>query len=181
MTRSFGKIGTLTCAAMLWLVPLGATGQECTLRLSEFETATRAFTSDVADLSDELTAMFSKFSALELKAATEPDTCPAGFDQGRTAAASLAWDTLVDRGDTLIECGQFFATRVLSDIEKARNENDSQLAIRLGEIQQRIFDVERHAIEAATQATFLGFRAQGLVTEHDALARRCTVLSDIYD
>jgi hypothetical protein len=80
-----------------------------------------------------------------------------------------------------LDCGYFFQQRVLTDIEVARQNNDSQMILWLGQVQQRIFAIDQDATDAIKQATFLGFRAQALVAEHDALGNRCAIFGDIYD
>lgn len=181
MRRACKNIAAMIIGSTIGLIPIAAGAQECSLRLSEFEAATEAYGNDISGLSGDLSDRFASFKALEAEAVAAPDECPAGIASSRSAATSLVESRLAEQSDPLLDCGYFFSRRVLSDIERARANNDSQLILRLGEVQQRIFDVEQSVIEATKQATFLQFRAQGLVREHDALQNRCSVLGDIYD
>jgi len=88
---------------------------------------------------------------------------------------------LIARSSALLDCAFFFNGRVLADIENALAENDSQLILRLGEVQERIFQIDVDVTDATKQAVFLGFRAKALISEHDVLNRRCTLLGDIYE
>ncbi|MCF2872052.1 hypothetical protein L0664_13335 [Octadecabacter sp. G9-8] len=163
------------------LVATGAAAQSCSFRLSEFEAATYDYKADVSAFSDQLSTMFARFNDLSAGAQENPESCPAGLEQSRAAAVSLDVDALTARSDTLLDCAFFFNGRVLADIEAARAENDSQLILRLGEVQKRIFRIDVDVTDATKQAMFLGFRTQALVSEHDVLNRRCTLLGDIYD
>ena len=71
--------------------------------------------------------------------------------------------------------------RILTDIETARKSNDSQMVLRLGTVQQRIFAVETDAVEISKQAQFLEFRAKRLIEEYATLESRCSILGGIYD
>ena len=168
-------------ALMAAIAPVGAAAQECAMKLSEFSDAAMAYAGDVETLSDRLTEMFPTFAMIEAASAATPEGCPAGLDDSRTAALALEWEPLNARSDALLDCGQFFNRRILADIGQARSENDGQLILRLGAVQERIFRVEETVLDAATQATFAGLRAKALVAEHDALANRCQILEDIYD
>ena len=163
------------------ILPVRLAAQDCDLGLTAFEEATRTFGDEVAALSRDLTAGFAGFARIEAAAQDQPDACPADLAGSRDAATALAGGGLLDRSDVLLTCGTFFNRRVLSDIATAQAEGDSQLMLRLGEVQQRIFAVEVAAIDATQQATFLGLRADALVAEHDALQRRCDLLGDVYD
>lgn len=167
--------------AVVWAIPITAAAQQCPLRLSEFEAATVAYGEDVSSFSERLEAMFADFSRLEGVAARAPDECPEGLDNSRAGAAALDLEGLNNRSEQLLDCGYFFRQRVLTDIETARQTNDSQMILRLGQVQQRIFNIDQDATDAIKQATFLGFRAQALVAEHDALGDRCAIFGDIYD
>lgn len=163
------------------IAPVGVAAQECALKLSEFSDAVTAYAGDAGTLSDRLTEMFATFAVIEAASAAIPEACPAGLDDSRAAALALEWESLNARSDVLLDCGQFFSRRILADIEQAKAENDGQLILRLGAVQQRIFRIEVTVLDAATQATFAGLRAKALVAEHDALANRCQILGDIYD
>lgn len=168
-------------AVGLLLAPFVASAQECPYRLSEFEQATRTLADKVQDIGSELARGFATFEALNDQAKAAPDSCPAGLDQSRETVSRLDIGTLVSDGYVGLDCGLFFSQRVLSDIDAARAANDSQLLLRLGELQQRIFGVQRLATESAKEATFLLLRAGRLVDEHLALGNRCSMLSDIYE
>ena len=176
MRRS--TFATLILAAGL---PARLAAQDCDLGLTAFEETTRAYAAEVATLSRDLTNGFASFARIETAARDQPDTCPADLAGSRDAASALAGRGLLDRSDELLGCGTFFNRRVLGDIATAQATGDSQLMLRLGEVQQRIFAVETAAVDATRQATFLGLRADALVAEHDALQRRCALLGDVYD
>lgn len=166
---------------MAAIAPVGAAAQDCALKLSEFSDATIAYADDVGTLSERLTEIFATFALIEAAAVATPETCPAGLDDSRAEALALELEPLNARSEALLDCGQFFSQRILADIGQAESENDGQLILRLGAVQERIFRIEKTVLDAATQATFVGLRAKALVAEHDALANRCQILGDIYD
>lgn len=168
-------------AIAVTLTATNAAAQSCALRLSDFEAATTDYKADVSAFSNQLGTMFDRFNDLSAGAEENPESCPAGLEQSRAAAVSLDVDALTARSDALLDCAFFFNGRVLADIEGARAENDSQLILRLGEVQKRIFRIDVDVTDATKQAVFLGFRAQALISEHDVMDRRCTLLGDIYD
>lgn len=169
------------CALCIILQAHSTSAQTCDMRLSDFEAATVKFASQVSDQADRLAELFRAFGALDAKAAAEPEICPAGIADSREAVGGLVLRSMADQGNSLMDCGQYFGERVLADIAAAETANDSQLLIRLGEIQARILDVQARATDVSTEAIFLGLRADRLIAEHDALERRCSILSDIYD
>lgn len=163
------------------LLPAAAMAQTCTLKLSQFEAATDAFQADTEKLSRTLKDGYGRLQAIERAMARDPLTCPDTLEASRNSAAGLGADKLVEQSHGLLDCGQYFSQRVLQDIETAKAANDSDLMLRLGEIQKRIFDVEARGIDSIRQATFLDLRAQRLVTEHDMLGSRCALLGSAYD
>lgn len=181
--RPWSRSGGAAAALFLGVASGAAMAGECSLRLSDFETTTQAYTADVAAATRRLERAFADFGAIEAEAAAVIDNCPAGIDDSRTRAAALVADAegLGGRSDLLLDCGRFFNQRVLDDTERAMTTNDSQMVLRLGDLQARIFDVEREVADTVRQATFIGLRSQALLAEHDALGARCSLLSDIYD
>lgn len=177
--KSHFMAGVIAVACLVQ--PRVSLAQECALRLSAFEAATEDFGAEVSVLATNLARGFTRFDGLDAQATAEPEACPSGIAQSRDAVRDLQTRSFVEDGDVLLDCGQFFSARVLADIDAAKAANDSQLLLRLGEIQARILAVQSRATQTAIEATFLELRAQRLVGEHGALERRCTMLSDIYD
>lgn len=178
------RVGLPAAAAfVLGLTSVAAMAGECSLRLSEFEATTGAYTADVAAATRGLERAFARFAGIEDDAAEVVEACPDGLDDSRSVAAALVDDAqgLHARSDLLLDCGRFFNQRVLDDTERAMTANDSQLVLRLGDLQQRIFAIDSEVAVSVRQATFIGLRSRALVSEHDALGARCSMLSDIYD
>lgn len=158
-----------------------ALAQDCGLKLSQFEAAAEAFEADTARMTKELSRLFDGFAKLESQMAADPLSCPPELTNSRAGVASFAEGIDEARSAQLLDCAFFFNALVLGDIEKARSQKDSQLVLRLGEVQRRIFTAEEIAVETSKQALFLDFRAQGLIEQHDILSNRCAVLSDAYE
>lgn len=166
---------------LLGAMPVTATAQECTLKLSAYEEATNSYTAKISQLARDLAALFDKYEDLDARIANNPEACPADLGV-EGASAQLIIDQLdTAQTDQLLACGQSFNQRILSDIETARKSNDSQMVLRLGTVQERIFAVETDAVEISKQAQFLEFRAKRLIEEYVTLESRCSILGGIYD
>lgn len=163
------------------LVSQGANAQTCAMKLSELEAATQDFARDTEERSAELGRLFEGFDRLEAQMANDPGNCPAELGSSRAGAAGFATGLDAPRSTALLDCAQWFNGKILRDIETARQQNDSQLVVRLGEVQRRIFGIEGEVVETAKQAMFLGFRAESLLRQHDVLTNRCALLGDLYD
>lgn len=180
-TRALALTFALGLGGGLGLLPDPATAQACALKLSQLEAETEAYRKATEEMSEALERGYDRLAALERKMADAPFTCPAELTESRTAALALEGDELAARSELILDCGHHFNQRVLRDIERARIDGDSQMVLRLGAVQQRIFAIEEVGVEAVKQATFLAMRAERLVAEHDTLTRRCTLLGDAYD
>lgn len=176
------KILRLSLAALfVSAMPVAATAQDCTLKLSAFEETTNSYTAKIGQLSRDLATLFDTYEDLDARIAKTPDACPADLS-AESAAAELIINNLdTAQTDQLLACGQSFNQRILTDIETARKSNDSQMVLRLGTVQQRIFAVETDAVEISKQAQFLEFRAKRLIEEYVTLESRCSILGGIYD
>ena len=182
--RPWSRRGGVAAAAFtLGLASVGAMAQECSLRLSNFEATTQAYTADVAAASRRLERAYSDFVTIEAEAVAVIEACPAGLDESRTLAEALVADAgaLYARSDLVLDCGRFFNQRILDDTERAMTANDSQMVLRLGDLQERIFAIDREVTDTVRQATFIALRSRALLAEHDALGSRCSLLSTIYD
>lgn len=168
-------------ALMLGTMPVAATAQDCTLKLSAYEEATNSYTAKIGQLSRDLATLFDKYEDIDARIAKTPDACPADLSSESAAAQLIINQLDTAQTDQLLACGQSFNQRILTDIETARKSNDSQMVLRLGTVQQRIFAVETDAVEISKQAQFLEFRAKRLIKEYATLESRCSILGGIYD
>jgi len=173
------RLAMATALVLAW--PHMVPAQTCDLRLSDLEAATDDLQNTLEDVVGDLQDLFWRFGHLERRAGQEPESCPDGLADSRNAAMALTASDAATQGEILLSCGQFFVARVQADIDRATAANESQLVIRLSDIQRRILAVQQKATDLAVEATFLGLRQDRLVAEHDALSDRCAILGDIYD
>jgi hypothetical protein len=155
--------------------------QSCDLRLSELEAAVVALDDRLVEIEAEVTAQYQRFSRLESDATADPANCPDTLSDSRAEAAAMLIPDVTTQSDRLLACAQSFVARVAADIDRATITRDSQLIVRLGDIQQRVLTALQTTTGLAANATFWAMRQERLVAEHDSVSRRCEILSEFYD